>query len=221
MNSPVEFALRLAFSARYEWAYAQFCGGPPGEIFRPILHASASRDFETAQQLASIHPTVIKRPADQLYSDVYAGVVALALEDRTLLKGAVEQAKKSNSSYVKAINAVVKAVAEDSAPDFSVAMNKVLSGYKRYMFGDDLYGLIDPHAHGLYELCKRFSPDVVVEFDVDRKLPWDREYFKWISNLNNVADHLEADKIPDQVRPLLFEFQPLSWGPKVRERWNS
>lgn len=219
MNSPLEFALRLSISARYEWAESQWFGSPPGELFRPILHAVAARDFEAAHHLASTYPAVIEKPLDLDYASVYTAVVALLRQDRELLEAAIGKFKKTNPAYVKAINAVMLAVASGSAGDFAEAFKKMLSVYRRYMYDDDLYGLVDPHAHGLYELCRRFSPDVVQEFDAQRKLPWDREYFAWSSEIDNVTEFYETDAIPEIMHPLLLKFEPMPWGIDVRQRW--
>ena len=219
MNSPLEFALRLSISARYEWAKSQWHGGAPGELFRPILHAVAARDFEAAKHLASIYPPVIEKPSDLQYASIYTATIALLRQDRPLLESAVETFTKSAPAYVKAIKAVMLAVVSGSASGFAEGLNKMLSAYKRYMYGDDLYGLIDPHAHGLYELCYRFSPDVVHEFDTQRKLPWDCEYHAWSESVDHVSDHFDRDAIPELMHPLLLNFSPLPWGADVRKRW--
>lgn len=221
MSSPLEFALRLSITSRYQWATSQWFGHPPGELFRPILHAVAARDFEAANHLASTYPPIIEKPLDLQYSAQYTAVVALLRQDRELLEQAIAKFKKTNPAYIKAINGVMVAVASGSANDFAEAFKKMLSGYRQYMFGDELYGLIDPHAHGLFDLCRRFSPDVVKDFDTQRKLPWDREYFDWASRIDDIVCHFQIDKIPDIMRPLLLQFEPIPWGKDVLSRWHS
>jgi len=181
--------------------------------------ATLSHDFEVAHHLASTHPVFIEKPLDCLYADVYSGIVALVHKDKALLDTAVNQFLKTDPAYVKAIKSAIGAVASGSAVDFSTALNKMLSAYNRYMYGDELYCLIDPHAHGLYELCRRFSPDIVREFDVERKLPWDREYFEWLSTVDDISEHIDTAAIPEVMHPLIVTFQPIPWGAAVRERW--
>jgi hypothetical protein len=114
---------------------------------------------------------------------------------------------------------VLRAVAENSALDFVERMNKMLSAYRRYMYGDEIYGLIDPHAMGLFELCRRFSPKVVEEFDVERKLPWDRGYFAWSQQVDDISVHFDVEAVPPLIRPYLFDFEPIPWGEELRANW--
>ena len=86
---------------------------------------------------------------------------------------------------------------------------------------DIIYGLIDPHVHGLYELCQRFSPEVVQEFDTQRKLPWDREYYEWSSGIDDIKEFYDVDAIPEVMHPWLLKFEPMPWGIEVRNRWDS
>ena len=222
MSSPMELALRLSIGARYHWASAQWNGNDShDELFRPILHAIAARDFTAAEMLASLSTPVIANPNNRAYAAVFTGVCALLKADHQLLQDALKAFPKSVPAYVKAIQSVLEAVANRSSKEFTEGMKKMLSAYRRYMFGDELYGLIDPHAMGLFELCRRYAPEVVADFDVAGNLPWDREYFLWTQQTNDIRDHFEVSSVPDVMRPYILDFKPIAWGQAVLANWNA
>lgn len=221
MDSPVELALRLSIGARFHWAETQWSGNNyHDELFRPILQAVAARDFTAAEKLAAISPPVIENPNTRSYAAIFTGVCGLMKHDCQLLNTALSLFPKTDPAYIKAIKSVLQAVADESAEDFAAGMNKMLSAYRRYMFNDELYGLIDPHALDNYELCRQFSTSLVDDFDVERKLPWDREYFRWSQEVNDISDQFDGD-VPEVIRPYLLDFEPISWGKEVLANWHS
>lgn len=221
MDSPLELALRLSISARYHWAATQWNGNNyHEELFRPILHAIAARDFTAADHLAAISPPIVEKPDVRSYGAIFTGVRALMQRDRSLLRTAIGTFPKTDPAYVKSFSTVLQAVADEAPADFATGLNRMLSAYRRYIYNDELYGLIDPHALGLYELCRRFSPTVVADFDVERKLPWDREYFTWSQDVDDLSVHYDVDSIPEVIWPYLLDFEPIPWGPDVLANWH-
>ena len=221
MDSPIELALRLSIAARYQWLQTQFSGNDHlDELWRPFLQAVAAHDFAVANRILDLSPPIIDKPNNRAYAAVFAGLHALVKRDGALLRQAVDQSKKGKpKAYVKAISLVLESAAESSAVLFAEGMNKMLSSYPKYMYGDEIYALVDPQAIGLYETCRLYSSDLVAEFDTGRKLPWDSEYYSWLQNCDNIADHLDHNAVPLELRPLLLELKLLEWGPSVRENW--
>ncbi len=217
LNSPLELALRLSIGARYQWASGQWNGNcNHDELWRPILQAIAARDFTAAKHLADMAKLDHQPPAP-----ILTGVTSLLRKDHHLLQSATVPSTKKDPAYIKAIKSVLKAVADGSAADFANAMNEMLSAYRRYMFGDELYGLVDPHALGLYELCRRFDPLVVAEFDLGRKLPWDQEYHGWSQQIADISDHFNVTDVPETIGRFLFRFETIPWGKQVLANWHS
>ena len=197
--------------------------GRPGafeELWRPLLHAVAAHDFAVANRVLDLSPAVITKPNDRAYAAVFTGVYGLMRRDGHLLQHAVLEAnKRKPAAYVKSINLVLEAVATESASLFATGMNNMLSCYPRYMYSDEVYRLVDPHAIGLYELCRSYSPQVVADFDTSRKLPWDQGYYEWLQTCDDITVHFEEDAVPEELRSLLIELEPLQWGAGVREKY--
>ncbi len=221
MDSPIELALRLSIAARYQWLQTQFSGNDPvDELWRPYLQAVAAHDFAVANRILDLSPPMIDKPNNRAYAAVFAGLHALAKRDEALLRQAIDQSKKGKpKAYVKAISLVLESAAESSAALFAEGMNKMLSSYPKYVYGDEIYSLVDPHAIGLYETCRVYSSDLIAEFDTGRKLPWDSEYYSWLQSCDTIADHLDRNAVPLELRPLLLELKSLEWGPAVRANW--
>ncbi len=197
-----------------------FGNDPVDELWRPYLQAVAAHDFAVANRILDLSPPMIDKPNNRAYAAVFAGLHALAKRDEALLRQAIDQSKKGKpKAYVKAISLVLESAAESSAALFAEGMNKMLSSYPKYVYGDEIYSLVDPHAIGLYETCRVYSSDLIAEFDTGRKLPWDSEYYSWLQSCDTIADHLDRNAVPLELRPLLLELKSLEWGPAVRANW--
>lgn len=62
---------------------------------------------------------------------------------------------------------------------------------------------------------------MVADFDVESKLPWDREYFTWSQDVDDLSVHYGVDSIPEVMRPFLLNFEPIPWGPDVLASWHA
>jgi len=221
MDSPLELALRLSIGARYEWVQTQYSGNDDiDDLWRPLLQAVAAHDFAIGNRILELSPAVIPKPNDRASAAVFTGVYALMKRDGDLLQQAVDEAsRRKPPAYLKSISLVLEAVAAGSTALFATSINKMLSSYPGYMWRDDIYRLVDPHAIGIYELCRLYSPRAVGDFDTTRKLPWDREYHEWLQTCDDITVHFEKDRVPDEVRSLVVELQPLEWAAQVRKNW--
>jgi hypothetical protein len=157
-DSPVELALRLSIAARYQWLQTQWSGNDHlDELWRPLLQAVAAHDFAIADRILDLSPPFIETPNSRAYAAVFAALYALRRKDADVLRQAVTQSKKGKpKAYVKAINVVLESALESSSSLFAEGMNKMLSAYPKYMYGDEIYGLVDPHAIGIYEICRLY-----------------------------------------------------------------
>ena len=221
LDSPLELALRLSMAARYQRLQTQFSGNDHfDELWRPLLHSVAAHDFAVVNRILDLSPALIEKPNNRAYAAVFAGLYALVTKNAELLQQAVAQSKKGKPfAYIKAINLVLEAVSESSAPLFAQGMNKLLSAYPKYMYGDEIYALVDPHAIGLYELCRSYSRDVVALFDTGRKLPWDSAYYSWLQSCDDLTPHLKREAVSIDLQPFLIDLQTLEWGAAVRKNW--
>lgn len=221
MDSPVELALRLSLAARYQFVAAQFSENSPfDELWRPALLAVASHDFAAADRILHLCSPVIEKPNNRAYAAIFTALCAIMAKDATMLESAIAEAQKRKSpAYVSSINLVLAAVAAGSASQFAHGVAKMLRNFKTYMYRDDLYGLLDPFAIGLYEACRLYSPDIVTEFNVSSDLPWDGGYVAWLQTCDDITAHFNRAAVPAELRPLIVDLQVLEWGRQVRENW--
>jgi hypothetical protein len=80
-----------------------------------------------------------------------------------------------------------------------------------------VYRLVDPHAHGLFELCLQYRPGVATGFDTDRGLPWDSEYSQWLRTTADLSAHFEPESVPEDIRSALIDLGPLPWAEAFRQ----
>jgi hypothetical protein len=88
------------------------------------------------------------------------------------------------------------------------------------MLGDDLMGLIDPHAIGIFELARQRAPVILDCFDIDRKLPWDAEYVRWLDSVDDIRDCYEPFAAPDWMQITVFDMAGTEWALDARDKWR-
>ncbi|OYP35200.1 hypothetical protein [Rhodopirellula sp. MGV] len=217
-DSNVELALRLSFSARHHWVASHFAGALD-ELWRPMLMALAAHDHLALNRLIELWQRSNEKPSSRSYAQICDALQAIVTGDRDLLCQTVGTFAKGNRpAYVSSVREVICSIANRDAGRFAEGMNRMLRSYRSYMFGDDVMGLIDPHAVGLYELAHKRIPEVTASFDVQQKLPWDREYFQWLQNCDDIQDCFEPFDAPDWMRHSIFEMDGLEWALSVRAK---
>lgn len=217
-DSAVELALRLSFSARHHWVTSHFAG-PLDELWRPMLMALAAHDHFALNRLIALWQQSSEKPNNRAYAQICDALQAIITDDRDSLHQTVEAfAKGKRPAYVSSVREIICSIAKQDADAFAEGINRMLRSYRSYMFGDDMMGLIDPHAIGLHELAHERFPEVTASFDVERKLPWDREYFQWLRDHNDIRDCYEPFDAPDWMRRSIFDMDGLEWALSVRAK---
>jgi hypothetical protein len=99
-------------------------------------------------------------------------------------------------------------------------LNKVLKAYPKYMLGDPVMRLIDPHAHGLFRLCQRYSADLASHFDVRRGPPWDPAFHAWWDTNGEPLAGIDLTPIDPEVHRVLVRLErPLWWDAEESAAW--
>ncbi len=216
LDAPVELALRMAMAARFEWFASQTNRNThPDTYFRPLLQAASAHDFAAVDRIAQVPETALEKPNNRDYALLLSALIGLVRGDEAKLQQAAEaMATRRPSAYIKALEGALIAVAASSPEEFAAALKKMLKSYRNYMYGDDFYGLVDPHAIGLYELVRRYRPQVAVAFDTNEALPWDAGYYAWLVTCDDIAAHFERERVPASFRAHIIDLQPLAWVPQ-------
>jgi hypothetical protein len=226
LNSPAELATFLSLGARYEWALE----GHPRKVpvvererhFLPILQAAAANDFDLIHRFAQsalLAPAI--KPRVKEYGPVYGGVLALALNDAEELRRSVSSMDKCKpKAYVAGLFETLRGAASGSPEQVATGLNKVLKAYPKYMMDDGILRLVDPHAHGLYVLCRRFSEDLTSQFDCQRSPPWDAEFLAWWETDQKPLEGVNLASIDPEAHRVLIELKdPLWWDADEAAAW--
>jgi hypothetical protein len=71
--------------------------------------------------------------------------------------------------------------------------------------------VINLEAHGLYELARWVSPDLVSEFDTDRPLPWDRKLTEWTVRNKSPMRGVRLPGLPLALRKAILRLERPQW----------
>lgn len=220
LNSPKELAMALAVGARYAWLNDGHKCTDDVSNNSAILLAIAAHDFAVAQRFADTALAVIEEGKVRKYDPLYVGIIAMFTGDATLLARCVDKAPKSGQAWFRGTREALQGAAEGSPSLVATGLDRLLRAVLRNTDDDDVGRLVDPYSHGVYELCLRWSPDIVSEFDVTRGKPWDAEYHAWLRANENPLERLDLNGISPEVHRAVVELQrPIWWDAKQELEW--
>ncbi|MCC9602266.1 hypothetical protein LOC67_17060 [Stieleria sp. JC731] len=219
-DSPCELALRLSFSSRHHWM-ASHLEGHFDELWRPILMAFAAHDTQGVFKLVSLWRGSAEKPNNCAYANICNCLQAIVLDNDDQLRDSIGKLiKGSRPGYISSVCQILRAIQSRDPDEFAAGLNRMLRSYRSYMFGDDIMGLLDPHAIGIFELARQYAPGVLSRFDVDRKLPWDAEYVRWLHSVDDIRDIYEPFDAPDWMQTTLFDMAGTEWALNARDKWR-
>ncbi len=139
-----------------------------------ILRALAIRDIALAQTFAErgAFPIANKGPFHRIYNSV----VALLRNDwQTFNSIRGSLIRKSSPKWVRAIGECLEGIGDKNAAQIAAAIEVILSSHSRTDVVSDLHKAICFEAHGFYTLAHFVDPQLVSNFDVSQRGPWDEE----------------------------------------------
>lgn len=221
-ESPPELASRLSIGARIHALTTQSSAVDHfDELWRNVLNAATACDWFAVERLLDLWSNTDEKPNNRTYALICDALAALLHRDVTNLQNLAGRMRNRKAfAYAKAIMNAFVAVADEDAAGFRDAIVKMLKGYKSYMFGDDIDGLIDVHAIGLVNICSRFNPSIAASVDTEYKLPWDRDYFEWSTTVTALEDYFDFPSLPDWLEPHLIRMKPIDWAKQIRQQWS-
>jgi len=222
-ESPAELASRLAVGARIHALTTQTSANDHfDELWRNVLNAATASDWFAVERLLDLWSSKDEKPNDRTYALICDSLTAIYHGDVKDLESHAEKMRNRNAfAYCKAIMNAFVAIADGDHEAYRDAIAKMLRGYKSYMFGDEIEGLIDVHALGLFQISARFNPEITAAFDTAHRLPWDSEYFNWSTTISGLDDYFDFPKVPDWLETHLVGMERLDWGEKIRRQWQS
>lgn len=222
-ESPVELASRLSVGARIHALTTQTSANDHfDELWRNVLNAATACDWFAVERLLDLWCSSNEKPNNRTYAMICDSLTALFHGDARALESHVDKIRnRKEAAYCKAILNAFVAIADGEPDAYRDAIVKMVRGYKSYMFGDEIDGLIDVHALGLVHLSARFKPEITSSLDTGHRLPWDGEYFEWSTTVGRLIDYFEFPNLPDWLEPHLVKMERIDWGDKIRQQWSS
>ena len=101
----------------------------------------------------------------------------------------------------RAILETLHGIIEADSPSVAAGLERVLATFRRQELFD-YETIISFHAHALAELAYWVSPKLLADFDVDRPLPWDREYYHWLRRKPRSTAYRDLSRLFQRVEPL-------------------
>jgi hypothetical protein len=74
--------------------------------------------------------------------------------------------------------------------------------------------IISPVGHGLAELAYWVSPKLLAAFNVERPLPWDSAYYRWLRRKNRSAKYLDLSKQSPLLHRWIHDLDEPGWWAK-------
>ncbi len=221
-DAPSELALRLAMGARFQSIVTQVIAHQHFDaLWRNILQAAAAHDWFAVDRLCQLWRTSDEKPNSRTYALICNGIDALYSSDTSSLQEVADSVEgRKAPAYVKAVMTAIAALARRDAVAFNESLCIMLKRYKSYMYGDELSGLIDVHAIGLFELASRYCNKTTSAFDRTSKLPWDSEYSDWLCRNESIDVLFEIPDGPSWLLSSMFRMEQLDWAPKIRREWD-
>jgi hypothetical protein len=210
-SDPAELARYGAITSRIEWVRNGQGRGPQAFWRLPLamLTALAVRDDLALQRLVETCPKSGSEHGHLFYLTLVRAAVhgdweyvrkqALEIESRTELR----------EQYLANALCIV-AIADATAELVAARLQAAVVAHRRWS-GHRVLKHVALEAHGLYELARRKSADLVATFDVNHPAPWDAEYHAWLQANTRTLPDIDWEKFPTEIRTGLRDLPRPAW----------
>ena len=216
-GNPEELEAALSLSARFYWVGTCYPGQPWGASYPNVwtaLSGLAAGDIEVAQAIlrARCHdrghkPTVL----------IYDAVEAIVMKDRPAqARLAPKIADCRVPDCFRAILETLHGIIETDSPSVARGLERVLATFRRQELLD-YEAIISFHAHALAELAYWVSPKLLADFEVDRPLAWDREYFHWLRRTPRSTAYRDLSAYSSLLSRWVHDLKEPDWWQLQRE----
>jgi hypothetical protein len=211
LDDPRELAWYIGMEARSEWInHCHDEKEPAGKLY-VVLLAAAVGDGLVLRRFRDWNPFPLRagQPDEVCF---YNATYALAAGDLPAFRRLFPyRPRRKADSYPVPDLACLGAVAANAPGLFRTSLEAMLERTRRSAMGR-LGGLIDPYAHGVYELCRRAAPTAVAAFDVNHPPPWDAGFARWVRDRDDAFADFDWQAIPEEIRPGLRDLtRPVWW----------
>jgi hypothetical protein len=165
------------------------------------------------QRLLETCPYPFPNPDSNQYVGYYDVVVGAVRGDWDRIRAALPALEGvPEDPFHTGVVRSLAAIADRDPTQFARRLQECIAGYRRYGAGR-VHKYICLESHGLYELARRTSPDLVAGFDANHPLPWDAEYHAWLQSNDRPLPDIDWEKFPEEIRAGLRDLpRPAWWG---------
>src|SRR5262245_3084177 len=183
LDDPAELGRFLSMNSRIAFLWYGDIPDNDDEFLRvwDVLRGLAARDLQVVRALVKSATFPLKRgytPTVLLYN----GVNAVLKKDWPFLRSFEPTlSARKVSRWYSAAYLCLRGILQKSPEVVAEGLDNLLRARSPWSGAGETptKRVICLEAHGLYELARGVSPELVSAFDVDRPLPWDRGFHDW------------------------------------------
>ena len=148
---------------------------------------------------------------------IYDAVEAIVMNDRPAQARLADKIANSGLSgvYGTILDTLHGIILADSSI-FAEGLERVLATFRRQELLD-YETIISFHAHALAELAYWVSPKLLADFEVDRPLPWDCEYFHWLRRKPRSTAYRDLSAYSSLLHGWVHDLKEPDWWQLQRE----
>jgi hypothetical protein len=216
LNAPEELRKFLSMRSRLEylWNKAVHNAGSeldsPYILVWPVLQALAARDHEAARAYLNLGIAPLKkghRDAVVISNAVYA---ILSGDAKMLAAAAIDlKPKKASNQWFAGCFMALAGMIQRSAELVAEGLANTLNS--RSIWVQHYEKVICLEAHGLVELARTVSPKLISTFDLNRPLPWDKEFYASTLSAKSPLDGANLKMLPSDTRAAILQLKVPKW----------
>lgn len=178
----------------------------------PLLYAISIGDQLAIDSFMAIssYPIRTGHPDTRLiYNNVHKLLRAGVTKTKTPMK---KPSKGKRPAWLDGMILCLEGIFKRDPAIVAKGIEQHLDGYSKAQRINSLEKIVSFEAHGLYRLAERIDPNLVVQCDTQRELPWDREFHEWSSQNEPVLVLKNFGSCP---KPLVKAFDTLYRPPWI------
>lgn len=170
----------IVLGLRVSWS--EYCAAPFHSLWHSAIWAIAINDVEWLNNAIehADNPDAKHGPHPPYYQEMNRLFFAALKKTEISIESAGKIAnKKSLPSSDAVVAQFLYALMTNDSQLAVESLSKHLMSRRKIRFIDPAYKLYNVMTHGLYELAREQCPELVVTWDTNQEMPWDKELFEW------------------------------------------
>lgn len=183
-DEPAELARSVSLYARLElWSGTRDECDNYLNFSHDMLLALSAGDTYAIQKFAAVVPNFAGNGPWESRA-LHNGVIAAVTRDEQQLRKTVDEFNswKSPKKYLSCLYTALTGLLQRDPLLVNEGISSFLKVSRKLHQDDKILKVISLEAHGIYELCRWYSPDLVAAFDHAQALPWDGQLCEWVAS---------------------------------------